>query len=171
MDKSTKFCIILVKLIVKPKPDLLKHILPVFMEQNYGIYLKITSSQSVLHGGKVLDLDAFSSFQTPLTQHSYQTYATHYHCWMFFYIRMLNFVHCCLLNESPLINFMAHHGIIYGQMDSVIGGNILNCSFRYNIRLEEILNSYFQSRDIYSHFYANSDSSILLGPLIELLQC
>ena len=84
---------------------------------------------------------------------------------------MLNFVHCCLRSESPLINFMARHGLIYGQMDSVIGCNILNCSFRYNIRLEEILNSHFQSRDIYSHFYANSDSSILLGPLIELLQC
>ena len=66
---------------------------------------------------------------------------------------------------------MARHGTIYGQMDSVIGRNILNCSFRYNVRLEEILNLHFQSRDIYCHFYSNSDTSILLGPLIELLQC
>ena len=68
LDKSTKFCIIFVKLIVKPNPDLLKHIVPVSMEQNYEIYLKITLSQSVLHGGKVLD--AFDSFQTTHTQHS-----------------------------------------------------------------------------------------------------
>ena len=56
-------------------------LVPVSMDKNYGIYLKITSSQFVLLGGKILD--TFGSFQTPHTQHSYQTYATHYHCWMF----------------------------------------------------------------------------------------
>jgi hypothetical protein len=58
---------------------------------------------------------------------------------------------------------------INGQMDYVIGRNILNCYIRYDIRLEEILSSHFQSRD--SHFNANTDHSVLLAPLIELLQC
>ena len=88
-----------------------------------------------------------------------------------FYTRMLNFAYSCLRSKSPLINFIARHGIQYGQMDSVMGRNILNCSFRYAIRREEILNLHFQSRDIYSYFHANSDSSVLLAPLMELLQC
>ena len=88
-----------------------------------------------------------------------------------FYMRMLNFVYRCLRSESPLINFMTRHGIIYGQMDSIIGRNILNCSFRYDISLDDILNLHFQPRDIYSYFRANTDSSVLLSPLIELLQC
>ena len=49
-------------------------------------------------------------------------------------IRILSCVYSCMRRKSPLINFTARHGIIYGQI-----GNILNCSFRYNIRLEEIL--------------------------------
>ena len=56
-------------------------------------------------------------------------------------------------------------------MNSVIGRNILNCSFRYAIRIEEILNMRFQARDIYNHFHANEDNSVIVAFLIELLQC
>ena len=45
-----------------------------------------------------------------------------------FFMRMVNFVYKCLRSESSLVNFIARNGIIYGQMDSVIGRNILNCS-------------------------------------------
>jgi hypothetical protein len=88
-----------------------------------------------------------------------------------FYMRMLNFVYRCLRSESALINFMARHGIIHGQMDSIIGRNILNCSFRYDTSLVDIVNLQFQPRDIYSYFRANTDISVLLYPLIELLHC
>ena len=61
----------------------------------------------------------------------------------------------------------------YGQMDSVIGRNVLLCSSRYDIRRDDILNSHFQPCDIYSYFHANAESSVLglLPPLFELLQC
>jgi len=36
-------------------------------------------------------------------------------------------------------------------MDSIIGRNILNCSFRYEISLNNI-NLNFQPRDIYSYY-------------------
>jgi len=61
-----------------------------------------------------------------------------------FYMRMVIFVYKCLRSESSLINGI---GIIYGQMDSIIGRNILNCSFRYKISLDNILNLHFQPRD------------------------
>jgi len=57
------------------------------------------------------------------------------------------------------------------KMDSIIGGNILNCSFRYKVSLDDILNFYFQPRDIYSYHRAKVGSSALLSSLIELLQC
>ena len=66
-----------------------------------------------------------------------------------FYLRMLNFVFRCLRSASPLITFVARHGILYGQMDSIIGRNVLLCSSRYNIRRDDILNSHFQPCDIY----------------------
>ena len=89
-----------------------------------------------------------------------------------FYMRMLNFVYSCLRSESSLINFMVRHGI-NGQMDSTIGRNILNCSFRYDINLDDILTLHFQPRDIYHYVRANTDSSVLslIHPLIELLKC
>jgi len=40
-------------------------------------------------------------------------------------------------------------------MDSIIGRNILNCSSRYKISLDNILNLHFQPRHIYSYYRAN----------------
>ena len=58
-------------------------------------------------------------------------------------------------------------------MDSTIGRNMLNCSFRYDVSLDDILTLHFQPRDIYHYVRANTDSSVssLLHPLIELLKC
>jgi len=86
-------------------------------------------------------------------------------------MRMVNFVYKCLRSKSFLVNGIANHRIIYGQMDSFIGCNILNCSSHYKISLDYILNLHFQLRDIYSYYHANVGSSALLFSLIELLQC
>jgi len=83
---------------------------------------------------------------------------------------MLNFIYTCLRSEFSLVSSIARYGIIYGQMDSIIGRNILKCS-RYNISIDYILNLHFQPRDIYSYFRANVYNSVLASPLIELLQC
>jgi len=85
---------------------------------------------------------------------------------------MVKFVYKCLQRESSLVNGIARHRIIYGQMDSIIARNILNCSFRYKISLENILYLHFQPRDIYSYLSCKRiNSSALLSSLIELLQC
>jgi hypothetical protein len=88
-----------------------------------------------------------------------------------FYMRVVNFVHKCLRSESSLVNGIVRHGIIYGHMESTIGLNVLNCSSRYKISLNDIVNLAFQPRDIYSYCCANVGSSVSLSPLIELLQC
>jgi len=88
-----------------------------------------------------------------------------------FYMRMVNFIYKCLRSESSLVSSIARYGILYGQMDSILGRNILNCSSRYNISFDYILNLRFQPRDIYSSFRVNVGSSVLASPLIELLQC
>jgi hypothetical protein len=88
-----------------------------------------------------------------------------------FYLRMINFVLKCLRSESTLAKGIARHGIIHGQMDSITGRNILNCTSRYTVRLNDILNLRFQPRDIYNYYRASVGSSVLLSPLIELLQC
>jgi len=52
-----------------------------------------------------------------------------------------------------------------------IGRNIINCSLRYKISLDNILNLHFQPRDIYIYYRTNEGSSALLSSLFELLQC
>jgi len=78
---------------------------------------------------------------------------------------------CLTLNPVEyLSNCIARHGQ-YGQMDFIIGRNILNSSFCWQISLDNILNLHFRQRDIYSYYRANVSSSALLSSLIELLQC
>ena len=43
-----------------------------------------------------------------------------------FYKRMLNFVYRRLRSDSNLVSFIVRHGIFAGEMDSVIGRNVLN---------------------------------------------
>ena len=88
-----------------------------------------------------------------------------------FYKRMLNFVHRCLASESMLVNFIARHGILHGQTNSVVGRNVLNCSLRYNSTCDDIFNLIFSPHDIDKHSAATADNSIIVALLIELLQC
>jgi hypothetical protein len=84
---------------------------------------------------------------------------------------MVNYVQKCRRSKSTLGNGITRHRIIHGRMDSTAGRNILNCSSRYKIRFNDILNLQLQPHDIYNYYRANVDSSVLLPPLIELLQC
>ena len=88
-----------------------------------------------------------------------------------FYQRMLNFVYKCLLSESLLVKFVVRHGILYGQTDSIVGRNILNCCVRYHTNIDSIINMVFQSHNITKHYVATVDNSIIVGQLTELLQC
>jgi len=83
----------------------------------------------------------------------------------------LSFVHRCLRSESPLINFMVGHGILYGQMDSIIGRNVSQCSFRYNIGLHNVINLHFRPCDLISYSRSSTYTSAFISPLLELLQC
>jgi hypothetical protein len=86
-----------------------------------------------------------------------------------FYLRMLNFVYRCLRSASPLITFLARHGILYGQMDSVIGRNVLLCSSRYDIRRDDIFNLHFQPCDVYSYVHANAESALFIRPVTSVV--
>jgi len=83
-----------------------------------------------------------------------------------FYLRMVNFVYKCLRSESSLVNGITHRGIIYGQMDSILGRNVLNCSLSYKISLDNIINLHFQPRDIYSYYRTNESNSTLLSSFL-----
>ena len=64
-----------------------------------------------------------------------------------FYKHMLNFVYRCLRSDSTLVSFIVRHGIFAGEMDSVIGRNVLNCSLRYNT-IEKICKLEFHPHSI-----------------------
>ena len=88
------------------------------------------------------------------------------------HMHTVDFMLKCPRSGSSLINFIARYGIIYGQIDSIIGRLILNCSSHYNISLDNILNLHFQSRDIYSYFRTNvyRQFGFIISSFIELLQ-
>jgi hypothetical protein len=88
-----------------------------------------------------------------------------------FYKRMPNFVYKCLTSESLLVNFIVRHGMTHGQMDSVVGRNILSCCLRYHTNIDNILALEFQPYDIDRHCVASEDNSIVVTLLAELLQC
>jgi len=54
---------------------------------------------------------------------------------------------------------------------SIIGRNLPNCSLRYKINLNNIINLHFHPRDIYSYYRTNEGRVALLSSLFELLQC
>ena len=88
-----------------------------------------------------------------------------------FYKRMINFVYKCLTSKSLLVNFIVRHGIIHGQMASVVGRNVINCCLRYHTSCNNILELEFQPQDIDKYSVATKDNSITAALLIELLQC
>ena len=88
-----------------------------------------------------------------------------------FYKRMLNFVYRCFKSESSLVRFIVRHGTLFGEMDSIIGRNVLNCASRYNTSIDRISKLEFCPFSIDKHVrsgYKNSDITDLLS---ELLQC
>jgi len=88
-----------------------------------------------------------------------------------FNMHIVNFVYKCLQSESSLVYGITRRGIICGQMDSIIGRNVINCSLCYKISLDNIINLHFQPRDIYCYYRTNEGSSALISSLFELLQC
>jgi len=52
-------------------------------------------------------------------------------------------------------------------MDSIIGRNILNCSFRYKMCLDNILNLHFQPRDMW-RIYLEQNIIIIISILLVL---
>jgi hypothetical protein len=86
-----------------------------------------------------------------------------------FYKRMLNFVYRCLNSQSSLVNFVTRHGILFGQMDSLVGWNVLNCSLRYKTTIDCISNLAFSSYNIDKYAAATEDvlntNALLFGTL------
>jgi len=77
-------------------------------------------------------------------------------------------VRFCLISPAGI---MVRHGILYGQMDSIIGRNVSQCSFRYNIGLHNIINLHDQPCDLISYSRSSTYSSAFISPLLEHLQC
>jgi hypothetical protein len=88
-----------------------------------------------------------------------------------FYTRMLNFVYRCLNSQSSLVKFVTRFGILYGQMDSVVGRNVLNCSLRYDTNIVWILKTEFAPHKINRHAAASQVDLDISALLLELLQC
>jgi hypothetical protein len=88
-----------------------------------------------------------------------------------FYKRMLNFVYKCLMSKSLLVNFIVRHGMTYGQMDSVVGRNVLNCCLRYHTNIDNILVLEFRPYDIDVYCVVSEYNSIVVTLLAELVQC
>jgi hypothetical protein len=74
-----------------------------------------------------------------------------------FYKRMFNFVYRCLNSQSSLVNFVTRHGILFGQMDSVVGQNVLNCSLRYKTTIDCISKLAFSVHNIDIYAAATED--------------
>jgi hypothetical protein len=49
---------------------------------------------------------------------------------------------------SPLVCFVARHGILYGRIQSIIGRNALNCCLRYGTTVANIVECNFPVNNI-----------------------
>jgi len=84
---------------------------------------------------------------------------------------MLNFVYRCLDSRSSLVKFVARYGLLYGQMDSILGHNALDCSLRYRTSVDRISKLEFASHNR-NRYAAASQGDLGTGAfLLELLQC
>ena len=84
---------------------------------------------------------------------------------------MLNFVYRCLNSQSSLVNFVTRHGIHAGQMDSVLGRNVINCSLRYNTTVDCISKLEFSPLNINKHAITTQDNLNTTALILELLRC
>jgi hypothetical protein len=80
----------------------------------------------------------------------------------------LNFVYKCLNSQSSLVNFVTRHGILGGQMNSVIGRNVIECSLRYNTTVDCISKLEFSPYNIDKYAIASKDDLNTIALLIEL---
>ena len=60
-----------------------------------------------------------------------------------FYKRMLNLIYQCLNSQSPIVNFITRHSILFGRMNSTVGRNVLSCCERYHTTINCIVNRTF----------------------------
>jgi hypothetical protein len=84
---------------------------------------------------------------------------------------MLNFMYKGLTSEPLLVKFIVRHGITHGQMDSIVGRNVLYCCLHYHTNIYNILTLVFQTYNMDRYCVATEDNSIVITLLLELLQC
>ena len=70
-----------------------------------------------------------------------------------------------------MVSFIVRQGISYGEMDSIIGRNTLNCSVRYNTNIEHICKFEFNPYSIDKLASTSNDSLDTAAILAELLRC
>jgi len=85
--------------------------------------------------------------------------------------RMLNFVYRCLNSHSSLLKFVVMCGKLFGQMDSVVGRNVRNCSLRYSPNVNRIGTLDFGPHNIYRYAVTPQVDLNTSALLLELLQC
>ena len=69
---------------------------------------------------------------------------------------MLKLVYHCLNSQSSVVNFIVHHSILFGCMNSTIGRNVLSCCERYHTSIDSIFNRTFPINNIVSEDIYNS---------------
>ena len=65
-----------------------------------------------------------------------------------FHKRMLNFIYQCLCSHSPIVNFIARHGILFGRMKSTICRNVMSSCERYFTSIDSIIDRTFSVNKI-----------------------
>ena len=61
---------------------------------------------------------------------------------------MLNLIYQCLNSQSPIVNFITRHSILFGRMNSTVGRNVLSCCERYHTTINCIVNRTFLVNNI-----------------------
>ena len=85
--------------------------------------------------------------------------------------RSLLFVHKCITHASPLVGFIAQHGILHARGYSFLGRNVSFCMQRYKIPLCRIVDGSFVA-SIYSFVQGSYDKSTVASAnlLAEVLK-
>ena len=86
--------------------------------------------------------------------------------------RMLNLIFQCLNCQSPTVNFITRHSILFGLMNSTIGRNVLSCRERYHTITDSNVNRTFLINMI-DRFVCNELDVVsnFVNVLRELIYC
>ena len=76
-----------------------------------------------------------------------------------------------MFKQSIFVKFVARRRILSGQMDSVVGCNVFNCSLCYNTNVDCISKLDFAPYDINRYAVASQVDLNTSALLLELLQC